>query len=458
MTTPATTATTSTDNATDQGGYTVKVRRGDDLRRFAFSGDYASLLVLLRRLFVIAEAVPIRLQYRDDENDLVTLSSDTELAEARANNPRILHLVLSVPDALVKPVVVPQPVPLNAGAPQFVPRGQPVMMAPVGGPVLVPPAGRPVPMMPYGQHPHAPIHGGPHARGGHGPHWGHPRPHHPGWGHGPHPHPPATPVAPSVHPTPGANPAATKPDWKHEKAELINKWKGERTLLKDQIRAMKASNQADKKALKEQIKQLRQQMQATKKELQHMPKEAAMIARFVTDVSLPDGSEVAPGAQLVKTWRFRNESPRAWPEGSYLMVVGKKSDLLGAPETSPVPICAPGQEVDVSVPLVAPIEAGRYTAYFRLAGPQGKKFGQRVWAMITVFESSSSSDGSTSDSSTGKACPQEKVAPQLKMLAEMGYTDVKVNLKLLKKTGGNLEKTVALLIKRQQKKGALPTH
>lgn len=48
-------------------------------------------------------------------------------------------------------------------------------------------------------------------------------------------------------------------------------------------------------------------------------------------------------------------------------------------------VLQPGEEMDISVPLVAPNAPGRYTAYFRLAGPEGKKFGQRVWVRTCTW-------------------------------------------------------------------------
>merc|ERR1719498_1080313 len=47
----------------------------------------------------------------------------------------------------------------------------------------------------------------------------------------------------------------------------------------------------------------------------------------------------------------------------------------------------PGEEVDVSVDLVAPQEHGRYVGYWRLTGPMGrKKWGQRFWTHIHVVD------------------------------------------------------------------------
>jgi len=263
----------------------------------------------------------------------------------------------------------------------------------------------------------------------------------------------AVPV--SSAPTPVTAAPKAGQEWKQEKQAIVNRWREERCALKEQIKTLKAGNQTDKKALKEQIKLLRKQVHSTKKDLQHMPTEGVMLARFVSDVTLPDGTEVAPGANVVKTWRFRNDATKPWPEGTVLAMVSKKGDKLGAPESTPVPICQPGEEVDVSVPLVAPAQAGRYVAYFRLSGPGGKKFGQRVWAMLTVFDSSSSSGDEKEKEVETQLLAQ--FAPQLKVLVEMGYTDIKLNVRVLRKVNGVLEKAVAVLIRRQQRKGALPT-
>jgi len=51
-----------------------------------------------------------------------------------------------------------------------------------------------------------------------------------------------------------------------------------------------------------------------------------------------------------------------------------------------VPAATPGQEVDVTVKIVAPALAGRYVAYYRLELSDGARFGHRVWADIVVEE------------------------------------------------------------------------
>lgn len=110
-------------------------------------------------------------------------------------------------------------------------------------------------------------------------------------------------------------------------------------------------------------------------------------ARFVRDVTFPDGTNVMPGAVLRKTWRIRNDGTEAWPEGVTLASAGG-DDLLSHSETA---VPAPnnvnaGDEIELSVQLTVPEVAGRYVAYFRLCTVEGQFFGQRLWADLRVTE------------------------------------------------------------------------
>lgn len=64
------------------------------------------------------------------------------------------------------------------------------------------------------------------------------------------------------------------------------------------------------------------------------------------------GNALVPGEKFTKTWRMRNEGTSAWAEQSVLSFVG--GDLLGAPESVAIPPVPAGEEVDISVSMVAP--------------------------------------------------------------------------------------------------------
>jgi next-to-BRCA1 protein 1 len=106
------------------------------------------------------------------------------------------------------------------------------------------------------------------------------------------------------------------------------------------------------------------------------------LARFVEDVTVPDGTVSPPSLDFVKIWRIRNEGKSAWPEGTRLVFVG--GDNLSPQESIVVPSALPGQEVDVAVDMKSPANPGRYISYWRLAQSDGSRFGQRVWVDLLV--------------------------------------------------------------------------
>jgi len=106
------------------------------------------------------------------------------------------------------------------------------------------------------------------------------------------------------------------------------------------------------------------------------------LARFVCDVSVLDGTVIAPGQNFVKIWRIRNEGTAAWPQGARLTFVG--GDKLSPFASVPAPQVEAGAEVDIAVDMCAPSKPGRYIGYWRLNTTDGTRFGQRVWVDITV--------------------------------------------------------------------------
>jgi next-to-BRCA1 protein 1 len=106
------------------------------------------------------------------------------------------------------------------------------------------------------------------------------------------------------------------------------------------------------------------------------------LARFVSDVTVPDGIAMAPGQQFVKIWRLRNEGNIAWAEGTCLEHVG--GDKLAVSDAVPVPVTSPGEEIDIAVDMTAPLKPGRYVSFWKLCHVDGSRFGQRVWVDIRV--------------------------------------------------------------------------
>lgn len=97
-------------------------------------------------------------------------------------------------------------------------------------------------------------------------------------------------------------------------------------------------------------------------------------AQFVSDVTVPDGTTLAPGTSFTKTWRLKNAGTCTWST-SYALVFDS-GDKLGAPDLVNMPrTVAPGQAVDVSVELTAPTVAASYRGYWKLQNASGVRFG-----------------------------------------------------------------------------------
>jgi hypothetical protein len=95
---------------------------------------------------------------------------------------------------------------------------------------------------------------------------------------------------------------------------------------------------------------------------------------FVADVTVPDGANYAPGAAFTKTWRLKNAGTCTWSTSYSLVYV--RGDKLGGADAVPMPkAVAPGQTVDVSVPLTAPAAAGTYRGYWQFKNASGLLFG-----------------------------------------------------------------------------------
>jgi hypothetical protein len=114
-------------------------------------------------------------------------------------------------------------------------------------------------------------------------------------------------------------------------------------------------------------------------------------AVFREDVSIPDDTIVQTGEAFTKTWKLRNSGSCSW-DTDY-SVVFFDGDQLGAPETIPITTTvAPGEDVDISIPMIAPIESGEYRGEWKLMNPDGFLFGigpgadRAFWVQIAVEE------------------------------------------------------------------------
>jgi hypothetical protein len=91
-------------------------------------------------------------------------------------------------------------------------------------------------------------------------------------------------------------------------------------------------------------------------------------AQFVKDITIPDGSQVSPGATFTKTWRLRNAGVCTW---SGYTLVFDSGEQMGATSPQTIGSVSPGGEVDLSVNFTAPSSAGSYRSYWRIKNSSG---------------------------------------------------------------------------------------
>ncbi len=112
---------------------------------------------------------------------------------------------------------------------------------------------------------------------------------------------------------------------------------------------------------------------------------------FIDDVTIPDDTELPPGAEFTKTWEIRNNGTCVWTEEYSLVNVG--GDGLIVPEAITLTrAIAPGETFTVSVDITTPDTPGTYRENWQIADANGEPFGingfieDAFWVQVIVDE------------------------------------------------------------------------
>lgn len=113
--------------------------------------------------------------------------------------------------------------------------------------------------------------------------------------------------------------------------------------------------------------------------------------KFIKDVTIPDEMDLAPGERFTKTWRIQNSGSCPWTIG-YLLYF-ESGEIMGGPSSQGLTgeTIQPGDSMDVSVELTAPLETGSYQGNWKLRNVKGDGFGvgefsKAFWVKINVVE------------------------------------------------------------------------
>lgn len=105
-------------------------------------------------------------------------------------------------------------------------------------------------------------------------------------------------------------------------------------------------------------------------------------ATYVSDVTIPDGTVIAPGGSFIKTWSIRNSGTCDWST-SYALAYLSGSKMDGS-NTKLSAAVAAGNPVNISVGMYAPLSPGTYIGYWRMQNAAGTFFGDQVFVKIVV--------------------------------------------------------------------------
>jgi len=106
-------------------------------------------------------------------------------------------------------------------------------------------------------------------------------------------------------------------------------------------------------------------------------------SQFVSDVTIPDNTNMTPGQTFTKTWRLRNSGSCTWTTAYDLVFVD--GNAMSGPASVPLagPV-APGSTVDLSVSLTAPSTNGTHRGNYRLRNDKDVLFGTGFYVQIVV--------------------------------------------------------------------------
>jgi hypothetical protein len=132
-------------------------------------------------------------------------------------------------------------------------------------------------------------------------------------------------------------------------------------------------------------------------------------AAYIGDVTIPDGTIVSPGETFTKTWRVQNSGSCNW-NTSYLVSFNSGETMSGVSTAFPYAVSS-GNQMDISVSMIAPTDLGTYIGYWKLQNSAGTIFGQTLYVQITVATSTSTRTPTITSTSEETSTPTSTTAP-----------------------------------------------
>jgi hypothetical protein len=114
------------------------------------------------------------------------------------------------------------------------------------------------------------------------------------------------------------------------------------------------------------------------------PTSSCDVSVFISDITVPDGTPMAPGQNFDKTWRIQNAGTCSWTATYKVVFTGSGNGPMGGITTPIGKIVKPGESIDITVEFVAPTTAGDSVTWWKLQNEAGVFFGTPFSASIKV--------------------------------------------------------------------------
>ncbi len=108
--------------------------------------------------------------------------------------------------------------------------------------------------------------------------------------------------------------------------------------------------------------------------------------RYLEDITIEDGSVVAPGATLDKRWQVENSGSCNWKAGYTLRLIAGPD--LGAPSPQALYPALSGTRAVIRIIFTAPQAPGAYRSAWQAFNPEGAPFGDPIYIDIQVVPGS----------------------------------------------------------------------
>ncbi len=105
--------------------------------------------------------------------------------------------------------------------------------------------------------------------------------------------------------------------------------------------------------------------------------------KFVSDVTIPDGTTVSIGSTIDKQWLVDNNGTCNWDSTYRLKWIG--GDPMGADQEQFLHPVRAGKQANLRILLTAPTMEGTYESTWQAYGPDGIAFGDPIYLRVVAI-------------------------------------------------------------------------